>query len=360
VADTTPARRGATTHELPTHHLPSAGCGRPGHRARRGAVDTGRRRRPAAPANLGRGRAGHIDAGAAHTCAILQTGGVRCWGLGTNGRLGYGNTTDIGDNETPGSITPVDLGAGRTATAITAGDEHTCAILDNGNVLCWGEGSFGRLGYGNTTDIGDNELPGSIAPVVLGAGRTATAITAGGEHTCAILDNAKVRCWGWAFEGRLGYANANDIGDNETPGSVGPVNFGAGRTVTAIAAGDDHNCARLDDGSTRCWGDGADGQLGYANINDIGDNETPGTAGPVDLGAGRTVTDIAAGNDYSCATSTTCRCPAGASGARAGSATRTSGRSATTRHRRRLAQSTSAPSTPRRSPSASTTPAPRW
>jgi alpha-tubulin suppressor-like RCC1 family protein len=256
----------------------------------------------AGPVNLGTGRkAIAISAGGDHTCAILDTGAVRCWGRNDYGQLGYGNENPIGDNETPASVTPVDLGAGRRAVAISAGTFHTCAILDNGRVRCWGAGLSGRLGYGNTNDIGDNELPGSVGPVDLGAGRKAVAMSAGGSHTCALLDNGRVRCWGGGGNGRLGYGNTTNIGDNELPGSVGSVDLGAGRKAVAISTGTAHNCALLDNGRVRCWGYGLNGALGYGNTSDIGDNELPGSVGPVDLGAGRTAVAIAAGQAHSCA-----------------------------------------------------------
>ncbi len=252
--------------------------------------------------DLGAGRtAAAISAGSAHTCAVLDNGNVSCWGLGANGRLGYANTNTIGDDEAPASAGAVDLGAGRTATAITAGEGHTCALLDNGRVLCWGFPAEGRLGYGNENTIGDNETPASAGAVDLGAGRTATAISAGSDHTCAVLDNGDVRCWGFGFNGQLGYGNTSNIGDNETPGSAGPVDIGAGRTATAISAGAGHTCARLDTADVRCWGAGGLGQLGYANTRTIGDNETPGEFGPVDIGAGRTATAISAGEFFTCA-----------------------------------------------------------
>ncbi len=254
------------------------------------------------PVDLGAGRTAlAMSVGFAHTCAILDTGQVRCWGAGTAGRLGYGNTDDIGDNETAGSVGPVDLGAGRTAVAIAAGNLHNCAILDTGQVRCWGEGSSGQLGYGSSDTIGDNETPGSVGPVDLGAGRTGVAISAGGAHTCAILDTGQVRCWGEGGFGRLGYGGTDTIGDNETPGSVGPVDLGAGRTAVAISAGSAHTCAILDTGPVRCWGYGGFGQLGYGNTDDIGNDETPGSVGPVDLGAGRTAAAIAAGSFHTCA-----------------------------------------------------------
>ena len=120
----------------------------------------------------------------------------------------------------------------------------------------------GELGYGNTATIGDDETPGAGAPVDLGQGHSAKAISAGGFHTCALLDDASVRCWGYGAEGRLGYGNTENVGDNESPGSAGPVFLGAGRTAKAISAGSGHTCALLDDGSVRCWGYGANGALG--------------------------------------------------------------------------------------------------
>jgi alpha-tubulin suppressor-like RCC1 family protein len=254
------------------------------------------------PVELGAGRrAVAISAGGAHTCALLDTGDVRCWGFGNAGRLGYGNTNDIGDNETPGGFGPVDLGTGRKAVAISAGNAHTCAILDTGAVRCWGYGGGGQLGYGNTNDIGDNEVPGSVDPVDLGTGRKAVAISAGGDQVCAVLDTGAVRCWGVGDDGQLGYGNTNRIGDDETPGSVGPVFLGAGRRAVAISVGINHTCALLDTGAVRCWGLGSAGRLGYGNEDTIGDDETPGGFGPVDLGAGRSAVAIGAGGFHTCA-----------------------------------------------------------
>jgi alpha-tubulin suppressor-like RCC1 family protein len=254
-----------------------------------------------AGSKIHRRASGFLAAGARFSCARLDTGRVRCWGIGDYGALGYGNTTDIGDNETPGSVGPIDLGAGRTARAIAAGFYHACAILDQGQVRCWGLGSFGELGYGNDASVGDNETPASVGPVDLGAGRSAVAITGGGYHTCAILDNGRVRCWGLAGEGQLGYGSTRIIGDNETPGSVGPVDLGAGRTAVAITGGGYHTCAILDNGKVRCWGLASDGQLGYGNTRQIGDNETPASVRPVKLGRGRKAVAITAGIRHTCA-----------------------------------------------------------
>ncbi|MEX2627572.1 MAG: fibronectin type III domain-containing protein, partial [Ilumatobacteraceae bacterium] len=120
----------------------------------------------------------------------------------------------------------------RTATAITAGYRHTCAVLDIGNVKCWGNGVYGRLGQGDTKDIGDEpgEMGDFLPPVKLGIGRTASGVTADLEHTCAALDDGSVKCWGFGFTGRLGQGSNDAIGDE--PGEMGddldPIALGGG------------------------------------------------------------------------------------------------------------------------------------
>ena len=223
-----------------------------------------------------------VTAGAFHSCALLADGSVRCWGLGGNGQLGYGATSAVIDPATRAD--PVDLGG--QAKAITAGASHTCAVLTDGAVRCWGLNDLGQLGYASTISIGDNEAPSAAGPVDLGAGRTAIAISAGGEHTCVVLDDGTVRCWGSALYGQLGYGNLDNIGDNEAPASTGPVELGEGETAKGVAAGIYHTCVRLSDGGVRCWGNGADGRLGLCAIDDVGDDEPAGSVMPVDLGAG--------------------------------------------------------------------------
>ena len=229
-----------------------------------------------------------ITAGKYHTCALLTTGDVRCWGAGAYGQLGYGNTNNIGDDETPASAGNVQFGGG--ATAIAAGGTHTCALLSTGSISCWGSGYYGQLGHGNTHNIGDRDAPLFAGNVPLGA--QATTITAGDAHTCALLTTGDVRCWGSGGNGRLGYGNKNSIGDDETPATTGNITLGA--KATAITAGAAHTCALLTTGGVRCWGYGYYGQLGYGNTNTIGDDETPATAGNVNLGSEATTTQPSA------------------------------------------------------------------
>ncbi|QQR91474.1 MAG: hypothetical protein IPJ88_07050 [Myxococcales bacterium] len=234
-----------------------------------------------------------VSAGGVHTCALLDTGTVRCWGANSFGQLGYGNTTIIGDDELPSSAGDVNVGG--TVTQIATGYQHTCALLSTGTVRCWGLNAWGQLGYGNTTTIGDDELPSSAGDVNVGG--TVTQISCGRYHTCALLDTGAVRCWGGNNHGQLGYGNTNTIGDNETPASAGDVSVGG--TVTQVKASETLSCALLDIGTVRCWGWGFTGQLGYGNTNSIGDNETPASAGDVSVGG--TVSSIDVGSGHVCA-----------------------------------------------------------
>jgi alpha-tubulin suppressor-like RCC1 family protein len=238
-----------------------------------------------------------IEAGDNHTCALLATGEVRCWGFGADGRLGYGNTATLGDDaaETPVDLPSVDVGG--VVKQIAAGGSHTCALLANGTVRCWGRNANGQLGTGNTAAVGDNERPSTVNPV--NVGRAVTQIAAGTNHTCALLDDGTVRCWGLATLGRLGYGNTTPIGDTEAPATVGPVDVGG--AVTQIAAGGSHTCALLTTGAVRCWGFAFFGQLGYGNTLDIGGrpDRLPAAAGDVPVGGA--VTEIALGESHTCA-----------------------------------------------------------
>ncbi|MDC0667098.1 RCC1 domain-containing protein [Nannocystis radixulma] len=234
-----------------------------------------------------------VEAGGEHTCALSASGRVRCWGWGDGGRLGYGNLTSIGDDEGPSAAGDVQVGA--TTLQVSAGDQHACAVLTGGGVRCWGAGGSGRLGYGNTNSIGDNETPASVG--VINVGANVVKVTAGDLHTCVQVTGGKVRCWGAGSAGRLGYGNLNNIGDTEAPATAGDVKVGA--EVLDVSAGDDHTCALVAGGKVRCWGRGSDGQLGYGNVNSIGDNEVPSTAGDVNVGGA--VKQVAAGQTHTCA-----------------------------------------------------------
>ena len=225
-----------------------------------------------------------LDVGAAHSCALTEPGGVYCWGLGTDGRLGY-NNPDPQDTVPP---MPVALGAG--IVQVSAGEAHTCARRTDGAALCWGLGLHGRLGHGNTDSIGDD--PGDAFDIV-SLGGDATGLAAGGSHSCALMDGGGLRCWGNAMLGRLGQGqDQRNIGDDELPSSVplsSVVELDRDERVVGLAAGDHHSCILVDGGPTdairrvRCFGSGESGALGYGNTNDVGDNEVVFMVGDVPL-----------------------------------------------------------------------------
>jgi alpha-tubulin suppressor-like RCC1 family protein len=255
--------------------------------------------------DLGSGiKATAIAAGGNHTCAILDNESIKCWGYNASGQLGLGNTTNQGvnSNEMGDNLDTVDLGSGIKATAIAAGGNHTCAILDNESIKCWGKNASGQLGIGDTNNRGDGSNPmGDSLPVVdLGSERTAKVIVAGGSHTCTILDDSSIKCWGENDQGQLGLGNTTD----SLNASV--VDMGSGITAKAITAGESHTCAILNNSAIKCWGRANEGQMGLYkfNINIGSGSNQMGTTGLDDLtklGTGQTAVAIAAGKNHNCA-----------------------------------------------------------
>ncbi|HEX8821217.1 MAG TPA: RTX toxin [Archangium sp.] len=234
-----------------------------------------------------------ISTGSNHNCVLLDEGEVRCWGYNASGQLGYGNTVTIGDNERPSKVGNVDL-VDKAVQVVTGGD-HTCALLDSGFVRCWGRNDHGQLGYGHTDNVGDGEPVVSQGYVNLG-GR-ATKLTAGIHHTCAVLTTGKVRCWGYNINGQLGYGHTDKVGDTEAVWTAGDVDVGG--LVKDVAAGGYHTCAVLTTGKVRCWGYNAHGQLGHGNTTWIGDDEDPSSVGEVDVGG--PVKQLSTGSYHTCA-----------------------------------------------------------
>ena len=271
----------------------SVSCWGRGSNGQLGNGETSNKYTPTLTSSLGIGRtAVAISSGAAHTCAILDNGDVACWGDGVRGQLGNGGTSDKSMPTLTSS-----LGTGRTAVAISSGEYHTCAILDTGQVSCWGLNSDGQLGNGGTTNKNTPTLTSSLGP-----GRTAVAISSGYGHTCAILDNGSVSCWGRAYYGHLGIGGtALGNGETETfpPPQTTPTptsSLGTGRTAVAISSGDDHTCAILDNGSVSCWGSNVFGELGNGGNSN---KNTPTLTNS--LGANRTAVSLSSGGYHTCA-----------------------------------------------------------
>ncbi|MCB9373668.1 MAG: hypothetical protein H6518_12990 [Microthrixaceae bacterium] len=242
-----------------------------------------------------------------HTCARFDDGQVACWGRNAQGELGLGHEEKRGDG--PGELgthlATVDLGTGRTATALTSADRANCAVLDDGTVKCWGLNGTGQLGQGDTRGRGDEpgEMGDALAPVDLGTGRTATAVTGASWHFCALLDGGQVKCWGGNFFGQLGLGDSQNRGGGagQMGDALPAVDLGTGRTATAVSTGGGHTCALLAGGDVKCWGAGGALGLGDTLPRGSGPGEMGDALPTVDLGTGRSATAISAGADFTCA-----------------------------------------------------------
>jgi alpha-tubulin suppressor-like RCC1 family protein len=211
-----------------------------------------------------------IAVGYLHTCALLNNGAVKCWGDNGNGQLGDGTKTGRH------SAVPV-AGLPGGIRTLVAGGAHTCALLTAGGLACWGDNEYGQLGDGVVTA---NEPP----KIVSGLSHV-SGVAPGAIHTCAIVTGG-VECWG---DNRYG-----QLGDGTTTNRLTPVPVaGLGSGVEQVSAGAFHTCA-LQAGAVKCWGDNEFGQLG--------DRTTTDRPAPVTVsGLGSGVRAVAAGVGHTCA-----------------------------------------------------------
>lgn len=211
-----------------------------------------------------------VAAGGQHTCALLTSASIDCWGYNKFGELGNGTKTE--------RTTPVAVSGISTAIQVSAGYGHTCAVLSGGKIDCWGENAYEQLGDGKTEN--------SSIPVAVSGISTATSVTAGGFGTCAVLTGGKVDCWG--------YGEFGELGNGKTENSSTPVAVsGITNAVAVTAVGYFQACALLSTGSIDCWGDNESGELGNGKTEN---SSTPVVVSGITTGAA-----VTAGAFHTCA-----------------------------------------------------------
>jgi len=183
-----------------------------------------------------------VSANNQHSCALLSTGSVTCWGS-DGGTGGLGTGTALQTNSGPKVVVP----GINDAISVSAGWSHSCAALTVGKVYCWGNGGNGQLGNGNNYSTN--------TPVEVVGIANATSVTAGYLHSCARLQDGTVKCWG--YNGTYGA-----LGNNSTLQSTRPVVVTGINNAISVSAYGNSTCAALSDGTAQCWGDYNAGQLG--------------------------------------------------------------------------------------------------
>jgi alpha-tubulin suppressor-like RCC1 family protein len=221
---------------------------------------------------------GRIELGEHHSCVILSSGAVRCWGSNAYGQLGNGTTADH-------STTPVAVSGLSTVDSIALGAWHSCAFItptsSNPAIYCWGANDFGQIGNGSSTSA-SSRTPARVSSSTGGY----TMVATGADHACTVASNV-LWCWGRNDTGQLG--------TGATGNSTTPV-MGMASDVASIAAGKQHTCVLRTNGGVKCWGANGRGQLGNGGTS-------PGNIlTPIDvIGLTSGVNSIAAGTNLTCA-----------------------------------------------------------
>lgn len=252
-----------------------------------------------------------VALGTTHTCAVLSNGATSCWGWNLEGQLGPAAT---GSN----SYTPVPVPADRPFVSLALGASHSCALSGTGGAFCWGSGALGngttskrptpaavsgstvfqRLVAGPRRTCG-LDITGAAwcwgnAPTRVDGGMTFKEISTG-HATCALTPAGAAFCWGDGI-----------LGDGSTTSSTTPVAVAGGHVFTKIGVGSGHACALATDGSAWCWGDATHGQMGDGRAPSTTSPSTPAIQStPVRVASSVPFIDIAAGERFTCALSST-------------------------------------------------------
>jgi len=233
---------------------------------------------------------------------------LKCWGRSNFGQLGYGGSEEKGsDVNQMGNYLPfVQLGSGRTAISSNNQDYSSCVILDDLSVKCWGKNNFGQCGQGTTSGIGDasNEMGNYLPPIKFPSGVVVSSLGTGWDHAGMISSTGSLFTWGYNVYGQLGLGHSNNIGDSgsEMGEYLEAVNVGSGRSVVQFQGGDYHSCVILDNFNVKCFGRNHIGYLGYGDTSTRGvsANQMGNYLPEVNLGIGFTAQSLHIGQHHSC------------------------------------------------------------
>jgi alpha-tubulin suppressor-like RCC1 family protein len=233
---------------------------------------------------LGVSQAVSIATGAYHTCAVLSTGIVQCWGNNFDGELGNGKSGANARSSVPVNVKIDGINDLTNGLTVVAGTKNTCVLLLDHSVKCWGDNGYHQLGSGATsastvpvTVVTNSSTPPSPLSQV-------STLALNKDHTCAIQTDGTVFCWGDNGYGQLG---------NQSTASTTVAVKAIGIQATAIGVGDTHSCAIVSTGAVQCWGSNSNGELG--------DNTTIDSITPVTAQTSATASVIALGKSHSCA-----------------------------------------------------------
>ncbi len=192
----------------------------------------------------------YISTATEHNCALTNSRQVYCWGEAEDYRLGHGSTSD--------SRIPVNVPFPnhRSVQMIATHSSHNCALVDNGDVYCWGNNTDGQIGIGYKSN--DESYPRTSN---LPEGSMGVAISVGDSFSCAVLGSGNITCWGGNDLGQLG--------DGTNTNTTSPSTFVTlGQGAISVSSGDSHSCAIMQDGRVACWGNNDYGQLGDGTLVD--------------------------------------------------------------------------------------------
>jgi alpha-tubulin suppressor-like RCC1 family protein len=190
-----------------------------------------------------------VSAGGDHTCGVLTNGDARCWGANWGGQLGDLTFTE--------SNVPVLVAGAHDFTSVSAASSHTCGVLatsDPGDAYCWGVNYSGQLGDGTTTH--------SNVPVLVLGGIDFVSVSTGSDHSCGTSIANIGYCWGANWNGQLGNGTSGNQEDE-------PDQVSGGLSLTSIVVGSGHTCGITSADEVYCWGGNWDGQLGDGTTSGI-------------------------------------------------------------------------------------------